>query len=455
MTVATRAYAVRWKDCPRWDIKTAKATLFRLAHPDFRPLGDFAEEATEIVRPMDKPDHDWPVYGVNNTAGVFLNQYQKGEKFNAPYKRIRKDWFFHNPTRANVGSLGRVPDVPDDAITSPEYQVWRLRGGLIPAFVEILIKTRFFIDLIDCHRVGAVKQRLFVGNLLEIPVPDVPLSVQRRIVSAWKRAQGEVVDTRRRIAELEKQIEADFLTDLGIDSGALQQRGRLIALPWSAIDRWGVGFNRWDWTVEDLLASRYPSRPLAEVATINPILGRRLSSDAKVSFVAMEALDGESGRITEAIDRPYRDVRNGFTAFRDGDVIWAKITPCMQNGKCAVAGNMTNGVGFGSTEFHVIRPHDVETLDTTFLWAILRLRRLREAARRYFIGSAGQQRVPPDFLETLHVPLPPLPVQRELVAKVSAQRQKIAALKAEADAKAERAEAEVEAMILGEREATR
>ena len=88
-----------------------------------------AEEATELVRPSDQPDKDWPVYGVNNKAGVFFSHYQKGSEFNSAYKRIRADWFFHNPTRANVGSLGRVPQVPEDAITSPEYQVWRIRNG--------------------------------------------------------------------------------------------------------------------------------------------------------------------------------------------------------------------------------------------------------------------------------------------------------------------------------------
>ncbi len=70
-------------------------------------------------------------YGVNNKAGVFLSSRSRGRTFNAPYKRIRKDWFFHNPTRCNVGSLGIVPEVPADAITSPEYQVWRLKTGIL------------------------------------------------------------------------------------------------------------------------------------------------------------------------------------------------------------------------------------------------------------------------------------------------------------------------------------
>jgi hypothetical protein len=163
-------------------LKSARAAAFRLLHPTFRPLGDFIEEATVIVRPMDEPEKLWPVYGVNNRVGVVLSHHQPGKKFNAPYKHIERDWFFHNPTRANVGSLGRVPEVPPDALTSPEYQVWRIRHGLLPDFVEILIRLPFFLDLVECHRVGAVKERLFVENLKEIPIPPLSEAEQRGMV---------------------------------------------------------------------------------------------------------------------------------------------------------------------------------------------------------------------------------------------------------------------------------
>jgi hypothetical protein len=203
MTAAHTPYmTVRWRDLPRWDVKTARASAFRLSHPSFRPLGDFAEEATELVRPWTVPEAEWPVYGVNNDVGVVFSHHQRGDMFNAPYKRIRSDWFFHNPTRANVGSLGRVPDVPAEAITSPEYQVWRITAGLLPAYVEILIQTSYFMEQIACHRVGAVKERLFVQNLLEIPVPVLPLARQRKIVAVWDAARKLAAATAAKIEQL-------------------------------------------------------------------------------------------------------------------------------------------------------------------------------------------------------------------------------------------------------------
>src|SRR2546423_1118999 len=131
MIDSQRLFIVPWSDLPRWDIKTARAAMLHLANPGFRPLGEFAEEATEMIRPWEQPEHLWPVYGVTNEVGVIFSHHQRGDAFNAPYKRICRDWFFHNPTRANVGSLGRVPEVPPDALTSPEYQIWRLKSGLL------------------------------------------------------------------------------------------------------------------------------------------------------------------------------------------------------------------------------------------------------------------------------------------------------------------------------------
>ena len=208
MTTSPRsgAIVVSWKDLPRWDFKTARAAAFRLSHPSFRPLGDFIEEATELVRPSEQPDKEWPVFGVTNKDGVVFSHYQKGFDFNAPYKRIKQDWFFHNPTRANVGSLGRVPAVPPDALTSPEYQVWRIRGGLLPEYVEILIQTSFFIELIDFHRVGAVKERLFTRNLMEIPIPVLSESKQLKVISRWRQNRAEISEIQRRIEELENEI---------------------------------------------------------------------------------------------------------------------------------------------------------------------------------------------------------------------------------------------------------
>lgn len=187
----------------RWDVASHKSAMYRRLQPNLVYLSSIAEEATVTVRPAADPDHVWPVYGVSNRAGVFLRHMQAGRYFNSAYKAIRPGWFFHNPTRSAVGSLGRVPlSVPPDAITSPEYQVWRARRDEDAAFLDLLLRTDYFIKLVRLNRSGGVKQRLYVSDLLSIGVPSIDPAARAALtedyanaVAARQLAKIELSDT--------------------------------------------------------------------------------------------------------------------------------------------------------------------------------------------------------------------------------------------------------------------
>lgn len=214
-SLETPMLTLTWTNLEQWDVKSARAAAFRITNPSFLPLAKYAEEATEMVKPWEEPEKEWPVYGVNNKEGVFFSHLQKGNDFNAPYKRIRKDWFFHNPTRSSVGSLGIVPDVPEDAITSPEYQVWRLRlgGEWEPEFVAALVRTTWFVKLVQVHRVGAVKQRLYVENLLQMPMPAVSQAIRRDAAEQRRTALQKIAYAKRAIEIAKDEVEALILGD--------------------------------------------------------------------------------------------------------------------------------------------------------------------------------------------------------------------------------------------------
>jgi len=154
--------------------------------------------------------------------------------------------------------------------------------------------------------------------------------------------------------------------------------------------------------------------PLAQVAALNPRLLQTLSDGTPISFVPMAAVSAEEAKVTLAADRPYADVRKGYTYFETGDVLVAKITPCFENGKIVEA-VLPRQFGFGSTEFHVVRPKP-GTLDGRYLHHFLRQERIRVEGQRRMTGSGGQRRVPEDFLAQLAIPLPPLPEQRRIAA---------------------------------------
>jgi type I restriction enzyme, S subunit len=161
-------------------------------------------------------------------------------------------------------------------------------------------------------------------------------------------------------------------------------------------------------------------RTIGSVAEVNPRRPsqlRTLRDDYPVTFVPMPAVDEDSGSIASAQTRPFGEVKKGFTYFAEGDVIFAKITPCMQNGKSAIATGLTNGLGFGSTEFHVLRAKPGATC-AEWLWYFVRNPEFREEATYHFQGAVGQQRVPMEFLAEHQIPVPPLNEQRRVVARI-------------------------------------
>lgn len=159
---------------------------------------------------------------------------------------------------------------------------------------------------------------------------------------------------------------------------------------------------------------------LGDVAEINPRRsGVRLEDSDIVTFVPMDAVHDRLGAITSAVQRPFGEVKKGYTAFIEDDVIFAKVSPCMQNGKHAIARGLANGVGFGSTEFHVVRAGP--RILPEWIHYFLRQQATLDAAQKTFNGAVGLQRVPPSFLENIELPLPDLDTQRRIAADLKLQ----------------------------------
>lgn len=156
---------------------------------------------------------------------------------------------------------------------------------------------------------------------------------------------------------------------------------------------------------------------IGDLCIINPKKSddTRLSSELDVSFVPMPAVS-EHGDIDTSETRKYDEVKTGFTYFADDDVLFAKITPCMENGKGCVARHLCNGIGFGSTEFHVLRP--TNKVNSVWVYAVTSFPKFREDAANNMTGSAGQRRVPAVFLEHYKITLPPIELQEQFAAFV-------------------------------------
>ena len=199
-----------------------------------------------------------------------------------------------------------------------------------------------------------------------------------------------------------------------------------------------------------LRANNFFAGHLEDFVEINPKTSRSgLQDKSDVSFVPMTAVTEKTNQVVYEL-KPYSEVKIGFTIFKKNDLLWAKITPCMQNGKSFVASDMPTDIGFGSTEFHVLRAKNPKRVYMPYLWVIFSNEHILEAAQGMFGGSAGQQRVPDTFLKKFPIVLPPYEVQVKLADQVFEALEKAKKLRAKAEYDWQNARKQFEKELLGE-----
>jgi type I restriction enzyme S subunit len=140
--------------------------------------------------------------------------------------------------------------------------------------------------------------------------------------------------------------------------------------------------------MNDDLPQGWATAPINQIAEINPRHPKGLDDSMPVSFVRMAALSESSPSFQSSEQRPLGEVRKGFTHFAEGDVLFAKITPCMENGKGAVARKLVNKFGCGTTELHIVRP--LAGISPEYIYRFLAQASVRRAAKANFTGTAGQ-----------------------------------------------------------------
>lgn len=170
------------------------------------------------------------------------------------------------------------------------------------------------------------------------------------------------------------------------------------------------------WREENGIKFKYWNKvKLREICQINPkkISTKILNDTMDITFLPMASVSDKFGEISMPLIKKLGEYKKGYTNFEQGDILFAKITPCMENGKIAVVGKLKNNIGFGSTEFYVLRCNKLTY--NRFIYHWLRWKKFREEAKSVMSGAVGQQRVPRSFLEEYQISLPSLEEQKEIV----------------------------------------
>jgi len=172
-------------------------------------------------------------------------------------------------------------------------------------------------------------------------------------------------------------------------------------------------------TAQDLeLPQGWELVTLSQISIINPKkpANGTVDDELEVSFLPMKCVEELSGKYDLSNIKKYGQVKKGYTYFKNGDIIFAKITPCMENGKIAIVDNLKNKIGFGSTEFHVIRLK--HKLIQKYYFYYLIQDNFRFTAKQNMSGAVGQLRVSSDYLKETLIPLPPLNELNRIVSKI-------------------------------------
>ena len=345
-------------------------------------LGDVCEKKIDAIKANYKGMIDYiDIASVDNQQKIITDTKQMTIE-NAP-SRAKQLVFpgdiLVSMVRPNLNAVALVPKISNNVlVASTGYCVLRCLPSVDTKYVFYFCQSSAFVDELVRQATGASYPAVTANIVRDCFIPLPSLDAQRHIAAILDKVTDLIAKRQAQLDKLDELVKARFVEMFG-EPGTDQKGGGMVCL--------------------------------GSLCIINPKKSqeKRLSSDLRVSFIPMTAVT-ENGGIDVSETKTYNEVKTGFTYFAEKDVLFAKITPCMENGKGAIAQRLCNGIGFGSTEFHVLRPIPGQS-NPYWIYSLTSFPQFRQDAASNMTGSAGQRRVPASFLETYKVSAPPIALQ--------------------------------------------
>lgn len=342
----------------------------------------------------------------------------------------------------NIPIGKRVILTENCAVIRPKAQ------SLSHVFLKLLLNCTFVQQQIKRNSIQTTIPKIGLDRIGKLRIPVIPpIHIQENIINIYTKAQEAKQAKDKEAKSLLDNIDTFVLEVLDITSNQHHEKKSIFSTSVSNLigQRLDISSSKEHF---EMLSNKYPNRELSSLVEIDPAIKFvEFNDDTTISFIPMECIDERYGEISERREISISQIK-GYTKFEEGDLLWAKITPCMQNGKSAIARNLRNGVGCGSTEYYVIRPK-TEDLLIDYVYLILRHSEVLKAAQGSFGGSAGQQRVSSQYMKSILIPFPSKDIQQSIVDVVKERKQRAKQLQMEGTATFEKAKQEIERLILG------
>lgn len=427
---------IKFSQLTNWSVQYTFQNSFNYSNNfPLLAIGSFLLRAKDVVLVKDGIQYKRLTIKSNN-GGIVVRDKLDGSKIGTKQQyRVKSGQFALSKIDARNGAFGVVPQSADGAIITSNFWTYNVIYDIVnPFFLSLLTTTKSFINFAEKASNGTTNRHYLQESIFlsqKVPIPSK--SQQDVIVAKYNQTIAEAKTKEEQASQLKNEIEQYLLSTLGIKQDTQEGNPHLEHLHitnYKQLSQWGYDYLSWNG--KSILESKlYPTVLLSKLMDVNPQTSfSSLDKDNDVSFVPMECVSEVYGELKERKVVKVSQSK-GFTKFQNGDLIWARITPCMQNGKSAIVNDLQNGFGCGSTEFHVLRNFSSEVM-TEYVYCLLRTHYVLEDAKRHFTGSAGQQRVPKSYLNNLAIPLPHIDIQKEIVSHILDMKSAIKFLKQQA-----------------------
>ncbi|MBF0399697.1 MAG: restriction endonuclease subunit S [Magnetococcales bacterium] len=362
----------------------------------------------------DTGHEELPILEVSLRTGVRVRDMDNGMRKQqmtdrSRYKRAAKGDIAYNMMRMWQGAVGVAPV---DGLISPAYVVARPFLEVNSRYYGYLFRTVDYMQQVNKFSRGIVsdRNRLYWDEFKQMPSAFPPSEEQTAIANfldAHGRRTAHLIRNKRRLIALlneQKQAIINQAVTRGLDPNAPMKPTGI------------------DWMPE--IPAHWEIYKIKQIAHFNPSKSEgasTFSDEDEVVFLPMESIS-TTGIIDCSQRGKLQTLRNGYTYFRRGDVVVAKITPCFENGKGAYLGELETEIGFGTTEFIVLRAQ--AKINPIFLYQVMMLPAFRRGGEMAMTGAAGQQRVPISFLKEFTIGLPGLQEQQEILKFVEEESHK-------------------------------
>ena len=413
---------IKFSELTYWTAKRYFITDLKLTNKYPQVLfGKFlAKYSSKIINIED--EKVYKIIGVRSYGkGAYINREVQGQNLNMKkYQLVEPNLLLWCKVDTKNGAFGIVTENLVPSYASSNMALAKINNNLIANdYLQLLFTCPQFHKYLDLFVSGTTNRKYIkIDELLtKIKIPLPLLEKQKEIVDRYNEKIKLAEEQAKEAQNLEEMIEQYICSELKIvnTSPKVSNEFKISFVNYKDLSRWGVEFLKNNLSSKDFLKSLvYPMKKLGTLVAINPDNDfSKLDENLEMTFLPMASISDKFGEIVNA-EKGKNEDSNGYTKFKEGDLLWAKITPCMQNGKSAIAKNLINNRGYGSTEFYVIRNKNENELYFDYIYHLLRTKIIRETATKYFTGSSGQQRVPKSFLENLSIPLPDFYKQKQI-----------------------------------------